>query len=154
MRRLLTKLSSICYLIVHPRLWGKHVQIYGIPIIENEENLKIGYNVSINKRVYIQCVGGVEIGDCVTISHECVILTSGLETKDYANICMQKYRKHTVKSVKIGNGVWLGAGVKIMPGVEIASYCIIGSGSVVTKKLEKEGWLYAGIPAKPIKPLV
>jgi len=39
----------------------------------------------------------------------------------------------------------------VMPGVTIAPKIIVAAGSVVTKNLDREGWLYAGIPAKPIK---
>lgn len=97
--------------------------------------------------------GGVEIGDCVTVSYGCVILSSGLNSVDYPNKCICKYREHKLAPVHIGEGVWLGAGVKVMPGVSIAPKIIVGAGAVVTKSLDKEGWLYAGVPAKPIKPL-
>lgn len=99
------------------------------------------------------CWGGIFIGDCVIISYGCTILTAGLDGEDYPNRCMVKNRKHIFKSVIIGDGVWLGAGCKVMPGVTIAPRIIVGAGSVVTKDLDKEGWLYAGVPAKPIKPL-
>ena len=41
----------------------------------------------------------------------------------------------------------------VMPGVKIANKIIVAAGSVVTKDLDKEGWLYGGIPAKPFKQL-
>lgn len=66
---------------------------------------------------------------------------------------MVKNREHILQPVEIGDGVWLGAGSKVMPGVKIAPRIIVGAGAVVTKDLGKEGWLYAGVPAKPIKPL-
>lgn len=97
--------------------------------------------------------GGISIGDCVTISHGCTILAAGLDSVDYPNKCMEKYRKHVFKSVRIGDGVWLGANVTVCPGVIIAPRIIVGAGAVVSKDLDKEGWLYGGVPAKPIKPL-
>ena len=54
--------------------------------------------------------------------------------------------------VKIKKGSWIGLGVIIMPGVTIGRGCVIAAGSVVTKSTE-DNFLYAGIPAKPIKPL-
>ena len=66
---------------------------------------------------------------------------------------MVKQRKHVFKSVRIGDGVWLGANVTVCPGVTIAPRIIVGAGAVVSKDLEKEGWLYGGVPAKPIKKL-
>ena len=41
----------------------------------------------------------------------------------------------------------------VCPGVTIAPRIIVGAGAVVSKDLEKEGWLYGGVPAKPIKKL-
>ncbi len=37
--------------------------------------------------------------------------------------------------VKIGNGVWIGAGAVILPGVTIGDHAVIGAGSVVTKDI-------------------
>ena len=66
---------------------------------------------------------------------------------------MCKYREHLLQPVDIGDGVWLGANVTVCPGVTIAPKIIVGAGAVVSKDLDKEGWLYAGVPAKPVKPL-
>lgn len=144
---------SLFWLSLHPQLWYKGIGINGIPKIDNISRLEIGRNVTLNDKVYILCMGGVIIGDCVTLSHGCTILTSGLETANYPEICMVRGRLHKYKRVEIGNGVWLGARSIILPGVKIADKIIVGAGSVVTKNLEKEGWLYAGNPARPIKPL-
>lgn len=104
--------------------------------------------------IVIFSVGGVAIGSYVTISRGAVLLTSGLNTHDYANTCMCRSRLHITAPIIIGDGVWLGANSMVMPGVNIASRIIVAAGSVVTKNLDKEGWLYGGIPAKPIKPLI
>lgn len=87
------------------------------------------------------------------MSYNSVILTTGLDTENYPKNYSKKHRTHIISPVTIEEGVWLGANVTVCPGVKIASRIIIGAGSVVTKDLDKEGWLYAGIPAKPIKPL-
>lgn len=46
------------WLMFHPHLWRKHVNIQGIPKISNMKNLRIGEYVSINEKVLIQCTGG------------------------------------------------------------------------------------------------
>lgn len=99
------------------------------------------------------CVGGVKIGNYVTISYGVSILTTGLKAESYPDICMRPMREHIFAPVSIGDGVWLCANSMVMPGVSIAPRIIVAAGSVVTKNLTREGWLYAGIPAKPIKPL-
>jgi phosphonate metabolism protein (transferase hexapeptide repeat family) len=55
------------------------------------------------------------------------------------------------KRVKIGHDVWIGHGVTIMPGITIGNGAVIGSGAVVTKDVEAY-YIWAGVPAKPIRP--
>lgn len=47
----------------------------------------------------------------------------------------------------VGNNVFIGFGVTILPGTEICDNVIIGSGSIVKRKL-KANSIYAGVPAK------
>lgn len=152
-KQIINKLLREAYLFFHPHLWRHHIQINGIPNIGNINNLKIGNYISLNSNCYIQCVGGVILGNYCTLSYGIVILTSGLATINYQDICLCKNREHQNSPVQIGDGVWLCANSMVMPGVSIASKIIVAAGSVVTKDLDREGWLYGGIPAKPIKPL-
>ena len=54
------------------------------------------------------------------------------------------------KLVKIGNGVFIGANVTILQGVVVEDLCVVAAGATVVNKLHT-GFLYAGLPAKPIK---
>ena len=54
------------------------------------------------------------------------------------------------KPVKIGNNVWVGAGVHINQGVTIGDNTIIGSGSVITKDIPANV-VAAGVPCKVIR---
>lgn len=49
-------------------------------------------------------------------------------------------------------GVWIGGGVRVMPGVSIGDGAVIASGSVVTKDIPA-GVLAAGVPCRPIRPI-
>lgn len=152
-KRILNKIYRESYIWFHPCLWNKKLQINGIPKIGNISKLKLGQYVSLNENVYIQSVGGVTINNYVTISHGATILTSGLQSDNYPNIYKTPNRVHVTKPVYIDEGVWLGAGCMVMPGVTIARGIIVAAGAVVSKDLTKEGWLYGGIPARPIKAL-
>ena len=48
--------------------------------------------------------------------------------------------------VTIGNNVWIGAGVNILPGVTIGDNAVIAAGSVVTKDVPSD-CVVAGNPA-------
>ena len=52
--------------------------------------------------------------------------------------------------VRIGKHVWIGFGVKILPGIIIGDYAVIAAGSVVNKHVPA-GAIIAGNPAKIIK---
>ena len=58
-------------------------------------------------------------------------------------------RKHRVEEVIIGDNVFLGYGVIVLPGVRIGDGAIIGAGSVVTKDVLPYS-IVAGNPAKQI----
>lgn len=68
---------------------------------------------------------------------------------------LSEMRKCSVNSIKkpqtvIGNDVWVGHKVIIMPGVKIGDGAIIGAGSVATKDVPPYA-IVAGVPAKVIR---
>ena len=54
--------------------------------------------------------------------------------------------------IKVGNNVWFGAGVQVMPGVTIGSNVVIGAGSVVVKDIPSDS-VAVGNPCKVIRPI-
>ena len=59
-------------------------------------------------------------------------------------------RNYLIECVKIGDNVWLGEGVIVMPGVTIGNGCVIGAHSVVNKSIP-DNCIAVGTPAKIIK---
>ena len=61
-------------------------------------------------------------------------------------------RRHLgiAKPVSIGNDVWIGGNVTILPGVTIGDNVIIAAGAVVTKDIP-DNCVVGGIPARVIK---
>ena len=102
---------------------------------------KIGSNVFIGMKCYLDdsLPDLMEIEDNVTIAHMCIILAHGRTTNGWEN-----------KPILIKEGVYIGAGVKILPGVTIGENATVGAGSVVTKDI-KENSIVVGVPAKEIK---
>ncbi len=64
--RICNKLKRLAFYYSHPFLWGKSIQINGIPKIGSPKKMVIGKYVSLNES-YIQCAGGGDFGklcDC------------------------------------------------------------------------------------------
>jgi len=56
----------------------------------------------------------------------------------------------TMKGIAISDDVWIGAGCRILDGVEIGKGSIIGAGTVLTKSVPEYS-IVVGIPGKVIK---
>lgn len=113
---------------------------------------EFGYNISIGNHFYanFDCVmldgGGIEIGDHVLFGPRVGIYTSNHAVDAWERANGACY----ARPVKIGNHVWVGAGVHINPGVTIGDNSIIGSGSVITKDIPANV-IAAGVPCKVIR---
>ncbi|MDD4150740.1 MAG: DapH/DapD/GlmU-related protein, partial [Bacteroidales bacterium] len=57
---------------------------------------------------------------------------------------------HICEPVIIGDNVWVGSNVTILPGVSIGDNVVIGAGTVVTKTILNNA-IAVGNPAKIIK---
>lgn len=113
---------------------------------------EFGYNISIGDHFYanFDCVmldgGGIGIGDHVLFGPRVGIYTSNHAVDAWERANGACY----ARPVKIGNRVWVGAGVHINPGVTIGDNTIIGSGSVITKNIPANV-IAAGVPCKVIR---
>ena len=95
------------------------------------ENIFIGKNFYANHNLSILDGGKVTIGDYVFIAPNVVITTAG-----HALDPEQRDRGIEIAlPITIGNHVWLGANVCVLPGVKIGDNVVIGAGSVVTKDI-------------------
>lgn len=94
-------------------------------------------------------LGIVHIGNNVLIGKDLIAVTRNHGFID-KNILIREQGYGKEKPIYIGNDVWIGHRVTILPGVHIADGCVIGAGAVVTKNTEAYG-IYAGNPAIKIK---
>ena len=100
---------------------------------------KIDFSVSESTN----CIVG---NDCL-FSTEIVIRTSDSHTI----LNETGERINHAKDVIIGNHVWVGYRVLITKGVTLPQNCVVGTGSVVTKSIDKSGTVIGGVPAKIVK---
>ena len=111
-------------------------------------NIEIGENFYSNVNLVILDCATVKFGDNVFIAPNCGFYTAGhpLEYK-IRNLGLEYARPITV-----GNNVWIGAQVCVLPGVNIGDNCVIGAGSVVVKDIPANS-LAVGNPCRVIRTL-
>ncbi|MET4695544.1 DapH/DapD/GlmU-related protein [Endozoicomonas lisbonensis] len=86
------------------------------------------------------------IGDNVMIGPNVTLCTAGhpLDTKT------RNSGEEFAKPVTIGNDVWIGANVLVLPGVTIHDGAVVGGGSVVTKDVPAH-CVVVGNPARVVR---
>lgn len=89
----------------------------------------------------------LKIGSDCLIGAYTYITTANHQFKDRN----QLIRKQGVygSDITIGNGVWIGAHVVVLPGTEIGDGAIVGAGAVVNRSIPAYE-IWAGVPAKKI----
>ncbi|MBF0235834.1 MAG: acyltransferase [Desulfamplus sp.] len=127
---------------------GENVELGHGFFVNYPQRLYIGSHISIGAYATINSLGGVRIGSG-TISGPFLHIYSA-NHKYLDGKALPFDEDQILKSVDIGENVWIGGDVVILPGVTIGEGAVIGAGSVVTKDV-KPGHVVAGYPAKTIK---
>lgn len=118
LKSLLAQVGENCY--VEPPLhanWGK--------------NTHFGNNVYANFNLTLVDDTDIFVGDNVMFGPNVTLATAGHPINPELRIKAAQFNI----PITIGNNVWLGAGVIVMPGVNIGDNSVIGAGSVVTKDI-------------------
>ena len=114
---------------------GDNCSVWFNAVVRGDVNfIKIGNNVNIQDGVVIHCTyekAGTTIGNNVSIGHNALV--HGCILKDY---------------------VLVGMGAIVMDNAVVEEFSIVAAGSVVLENtICESGFIYAGSPAKKIKPV-
>jgi acetyltransferase-like isoleucine patch superfamily enzyme len=113
--------------------------------VGDNATVTIGEKGFINANTTFVIMHDLEIGDGCTISWDCQFLDEDFHEITYAE------KKCKDKSIKIGNHVWIGCGVKIYGGSTIPDNCVVASDSIVKGCFLTPNSLIAGHPARIIR---
>ena len=124
---------------------GKDVNIEKGAQITSKMEVGDRSGVGIDAKIH----GKVIIGKDVMMGPECIIYTKNHAFAD-TTIPMNKQGFSEEKPVIIGDDVWIGGRVTILPGVHVGNGAIIGAGAVVTKDVPAYA-IVGGNPARVLK---
>ncbi len=109
-------------------------------------NIRIGQKLFANHNLVILDCALVTLGDNVLIGPNVVISAATHPTDPALRASGLDY----AQPITIGNNVWIGASVTILPGVTIGDNVTVGAGSVVTRSLPAN-CVAAGNPCRIIR---
>lgn len=132
----------------------------------SNEGICIGNGVFIGRNSILSCKNGdIVLGDYANIGFNCEIF-SGAKVTVGPRVMLAAYtyliggghaydridvapldQARTALGIEVGEGAWLGAGVKVLDGVRIGAGAIIGAGAVVTRDIPERA-IAVGVPAE------
>lgn len=118
-----------------------------------ERGATFGSKVSIgdNSGIGVNCElhGEVNIGNNVLMAPECIFYTVNHEFSK-VDVPIGTQGDSNMEPINVGNDVWFGRRVMVMPGVSIGDHSIVAAGSVVTRDVPPYS-IVGGAPARVIK---
>jgi maltose O-acetyltransferase len=126
---------------------GRDIRVHQNVNFGSGARLRIGDNSALAPNCWI--ASDTTIGNDVMMAPDVTILsaTHGTACTDRPMRLQELPEK---RPVVIGDDVWLGTRIIILPGVRVGSHSIIGAGSVVTKDVPEYA-IVAGNPARIIR---
>src|SRR3954469_21492266 len=131
---------------------------------ESNSGIRIGSRVFIGRNTILSCKNGdIELADGANIGFNCEVfsasrVTIGARTllaaytyviggdHDFSDPSLAVLDQPRVSAgVAIGDGVWIGAGAKILDGVSIGPRAVVGAAAVVREDVP-DGSIAVGIP--------
>ena len=135
---------------------------------DTNAGIAIGSGVFVGRNTILSCKNGdIAIGDRANIGFNCEIFSASRVTvgadsllaaycyliggdHDHADLSKPVTAQgRQSKGVSVGDGVWMGAGAKILDGVRIGGHAIIGAGAVVRVDVPEYA-VAAGRPARVV----
>lgn len=109
--------------------------------------LTIGNNSQLGQNAHL--VGDIVIGNDVLMGPDVVMMATS-HRHERIDIPMIQQGEAAEKEIRLGNDIWVGTRVIILPGVRIGDGCIIAAGAVVSTSFPPFS-IVGGVPAKLLK---
>lgn len=110
-------------------------------------NIRMGSQIEINHNCVILDCAPVAFGDHVFIGPNCGFYTAGHPL----DAAPRNAGLEFARPITVGDNVWFGGNVAVLPGVTIGSGAVIGAGSVVSRDVPPNV-VAAGSPCRVLRP--
>jgi acetyltransferase-like isoleucine patch superfamily enzyme len=128
--------------------WNK---LRSFAILKSSGELVTGERVILAYNCIAHCAGRIELHDLVGISDRSTLVDSS-HTVDGSDTWYYE-QGLKITPIVLERNVIVSADVMVLRGVHVERNAQIGGGAVVLKGRYPAGWLIAGNPAKPVRPL-
>jgi acetyltransferase-like isoleucine patch superfamily enzyme len=135
---------------------------------ESNRGIRIGDGVFVGRNTILSCKNGdIELADAANLGFNCEVFSASRVTIG-KGVLMAAYsyviggdhdfsdpskpvleQGRTSSGVAIGDGVWIGAGAKILDGLSVGDNAVIGAGAVVRESIPASA-IAVGIPARVV----
>ncbi|MFS4107275.1 sugar O-acetyltransferase [Streptomyces sp. PD-S100-1] len=116
--------------------------------VDYGSNITIGARTFVNYNLTALDVAAIVIGEDCQIGPNVQLLTPTHPLDPEP----RRDKLEAARPITLGNNVWLGGGVIVLPGVTIGDNAVIGAGAVVTKDVPADV-VAVGNPARPVRGL-
>jgi acetyltransferase-like isoleucine patch superfamily enzyme len=116
---------------------GLRLHCWQTETLENisSPNLQIGDRVFFNREAYVSCANSIRIGSDSLFGSNVLITDNYHGSTKEINMARLQSPLSCPADVEIGDGVWVGNNVCILPGARIGQGSIIGANSVVNSTI-------------------
>ena len=131
-------------------VFGKNVKLGNQNIVTARGGrILLGNSFSANDRVILNAdIGGtISFGDNCLVGPGCIFRTANHKFDNPNKLIRDQ--GHEISDIKVGNDVWFGSNVVVLPGVSLGNGCVIGAGTVITKSFD-DFVILAGVPARVV----
>jgi acetyltransferase-like isoleucine patch superfamily enzyme len=113
--------------------------------IDRDPALIVGAHAAITKGHHLDCTDRVTIGEFTTVAgYHSQFLTHSIDLVANRQDCAP---------IAVGAYCFVGTASVLLPGARLPDRSVLGAMALLNFAPAETGWLYAGVPAKPVKPL-
>ena len=140
------------------RIRGPGQVVFGDNVVVDMEVTPFTYADDAVIRVGNRCfLNGTRFGCArqITIGDDCILADARIMDTDFHSTAVDRHHSDApvrVLPIVIEDNVWVAAAAGVLPGTHIGRDSVVGFGSVCSGRMES-GFIFAGNPARPIRPV-